>query len=573
MNVPYKLNDNADITISGTFKKKEEDDDSAAILYTAFIFFNLNDNTVYAYEKAVLNGQDISTDPSFKGLIVKKDESEGAMIPIGTVLATIAGIVASFGAIFRRTDNEQLAKYPDGYIPASVDANASSTGFCTSCGAKMPVGTRFCTNCGADSKAAPVQQAKPFVSNDVPPVYANANMNQKPVPNPAFIKPNIQSVKPRRKVPVAVIAIAVVLTIGVLATGGILIRNWILNKKPNDNTNITNPTASSSPNSNPSALTGSSIVSVGVNYSDLGNIMNGQYYFATDDYVFYSSYDADKKAHIYRMDKDGTDFKSIFNGFGWSLVVIEDWLYFSGNQGDAIDGSYNIYRMKLDGSSVERINNTYSYGMFLYGDYLYYMKRSPDYTDAMSICRSLLDGTEEEVLAEYGNNPVIYDDMLYYYDGQGNMYRSNPDGSNLQVLLTSRVGFYVLSDEKITYKDFSSNIYICDLDGSNNELVRAAQDKAILTVNAYDGRIYFIQYDLDNYNYSTYSWPYDLVSIKTDGTDEKIIFSSSSYGMYLNIVSSRLMLMDYKYDIQTGLMYTDINSMNIDGSDLRMLAR
>ncbi len=570
MNVPYKLNDTADIAISGTFIKKEEDDDTAAILYTASIFYNPNDNTVYAYEKAVSNGVDISSDPSFSGVVVKKGDNEGTIISIGIILTTIAGIAASLGSVFKRTDNEQFAKYPNGYVPSSISQNMSGTGFCTNCGAKMPAGTRFCVNCGTDSKAPSVSQAQPFVSNDVPPVYANINMNQKP--NPAFINPNVQQFKPRRKVPIAVIAIASVLIIGALVTGGILIRNWILNKKPSDNINITNPTASSSSGSNPSTESGSSVLSSGVKHSDLGNIMNGQYYFATDDYIFYSSYDENCKAHIYRVNKDGRGFKSIFNGFGWSLVVIEDWLYFSGNQGDAIDGTYNIYRMKLDGSSVERINNTYSYGMFLYGEYLYYMKRNADYTDAMSICRSLLNGTAEEVIAEYGNNPVMYGDMLYYYDRQGNMIRSNPDGSDIKVLLTAEVSFYVLSNDKLIYKDFSSNICVSDLSGENRKVIRTVQDKNIYTINAYDGRIYFVQYGSD-FNYSTYAWNYDAVSMKMDGTDEKIIFSSSSYGMYMNIVNGRLMMMDYVMNPATSLMTAYINSMKLDGSDLKVLTR
>ena len=573
INVPYRVQDSTDIAISGTFKKKEDEDESAAILYAAFIFFNPDDNTVYAYERAMSNGVDISKDPSYSGVVVKKGDNSGndeSLLPIGTILTTIASIAVSFGAAFRRTDNEQLAKYPNISIPPISSTNASASAFCTNCGAKMPAGTRFCTSCGTDSKSPPVAQAKPFVSNDAPPVYVNANITQRP--NPANINPGVQPIKPRRKVPVAIIAIVSVLIIGVLVTGGILIRNWIQNKKPNDNTNI-NPTASSAPGLNIGSQEGSSVVSEGVTQYDLGNIMNGQYYFATKDCIFYSSFDENYKAHIYRMDKDGRNFQSIFNGFGWSLVVIEDWLYFSGNQGDTIDGTYNIFRMKLDGSSVERINNTYSYGMFLYDEYLYYMKRNTDYTSTYSVCRSLLDGTGEEVLAQYGYNPVIYDDLLYYYDNQGNMFRCKPDGTDPQVLLTAEVGFYVLSDEKIIYKDFSSSIYMCDLNGENKKLVKTVQDMDINTVNVYNNRIYFVQYNQDNYNYTTYSWPYDLVSIKTDGSDEKVIFSSSSYGMYLNIVSGRLMLMDYKYDTQTGLMYTDINSMNIDGSDLRLLTR
>ena len=192
INVPYRVQDSTDIAISGTFKKKEDEDESAAILYAAFIFFNPDDNTVYAYERAMSNGVDISKDPSYSGVVVRKGDNSGndeSLLPIGTILTTIASIAVSFGAAFRRTDNEQLAKYPNISIPPISSTNASASAFCTNCGAKMPAGTRFCTSCGTDSKSPPAAQAKPFVSNDAPPVYVNANMTQRA--NPAYINPGV----------------------------------------------------------------------------------------------------------------------------------------------------------------------------------------------------------------------------------------------------------------------------------------------------------------------------------------------------------------------------------------------
>jgi len=93
-----------------------------------------------------------------------------------------------------------------------------------------------------------------------------------------------------------------------------------------------------------------------------------------------------------------------------------------------------------------------------------------------------------------------------------------------------------------------------------------------LTVNSYNERIYFVEYNPE-FNYSTYSWDYDAISMKMDGSDEKVIFSSSSYGMYMNIVDGKLMMMDYLMDPQTAIYYTYINIMNLDGTNLRVLER
>lgn len=316
----------------------------------------------------------------------------------------------------------------------------------------------------------------------------------------------------------------------------------------------------------------SAVVSAGVNEKDLGNIMNGQYYFATDTHVFYSSFDTNNKSHIYSAKKNGSDLKSIFNGFGWSLVVIDDWLYFSGNQGDQIDGTYHIFRIKTDGSKLEEINDRYSYGMFLYGDYLYYMTSNIDYPSSMSVARSKLDGSNKEILFDYGYSPVVYKKLLYHFDNQGNLIQTKPDGTDQKVLITAEVKSYAISNDKIVYNDFANNIKVANLDGSNVKTIRQSHNEEILNVNTYDGRIYFSEYD-PNFNYSIYGYDYTIYSCKMDGSDEKALFSSTSYGIYMNIVNNKLMLMDYTRATNADVMSAIIKVMNLDGSNVQIMDR
>ncbi len=385
---------------------------------------------------------------------------------------------------------------------------------------------------------------------------------------------NKQPIKPKK--PMGLIIVGVVALISVAVVIGILLNKD--GKDPSSDGLISdNPTSevTDSGNDTPTGISGSStdsaVVSSGVDETDLGNIMNGQYYFATDKFIFYSSYDTNDKAHIYSAKIDGSDLKPIFNGFGWSLVVIDDWLYFSGNQGDVIDGTYHIFRMKLDGSSIEKINDRYSYGMFLYGDYLYYMTSNVDYPDSMSIARSALDGSNKEILFDYGYNPLIYKDQLYYFDNQGNMYRTEPDGSNPEVLIQASVRSYSISGGKIIYNDFSNNINVCDLDGSNNKVIRSSQGVEILNVNVYGGRVFFSEYNTE-FNYTAYGYDYTIFSIKLDGSDERSLFTSVSYGIYMNIVNDKLMLMDYTRS-DSGIMSAIIKVMNLDGSNVNVMNR
>ncbi|MFA6735751.1 MAG: DUF5050 domain-containing protein, partial [Saccharofermentanales bacterium] len=205
----------------------------------------------------------------------------------------------------------------------------------------------------------------------------------------------------KRKTPVVLIVVIAAIVLGILITGAIFLIKFFKSRDPGQ---TSTPTSSQTIST---VAQDTAVVSRGVRVSDLGNILNGQYYFATDDMIFYSSFDTSDKAHIYAANRDGGNLHSIFDGFGWSLVVIDDWLYFSGNQGDAIDGTYNIFRMKFDGTQIERLNDKYSYGMFLYDEYLYYMKSAANDPNTMSVYRSALDGSNEELIFPNGMSPLV----------------------------------------------------------------------------------------------------------------------------------------------------------------------
>ncbi len=325
----------------------------------------------------------------------------------------------------------------------------------------------------------------------------------------------------------------------------------------------------------------SSIVSKGVPESELGNIVNHQFYFATDEYIFYTNYDVHDRPHIYSMKPDGTDPKIIFDGFGWSFVVIDNWLYFIGNQGETLDYSYNVFRISFDGSQIEKIIDHFAEGMSRYDNYLYYMRQNEDYSHSRDLCRSDLNGNNEEVIFHFANEPLLYKDKLYYHDNSGNTLRYEPDGTDPEVILGGADvdDAYVLSGEKIIYKDYYNTLYACDLNGNNHEVIRESDGMPIDSLNAYKGIVFFAEYD-PQYNRTLNGFNFTVKSCNLDGSDEKTVFTSTSADIYINIVNDKLMILDFAQSPTPVQSWTDpliyimtLKVMNLDGSGMEILPR
>ncbi|HBP38329.1 MAG TPA: hypothetical protein DD640_06240, partial [Clostridiales bacterium] len=317
----------------------------------------------------------------------------------------------------------------------------------------------------------------------------------------------------------------------------------------------------------------SSKVSLGVNLDDLGNIINGQYFFDDGQHQFYSSFDANCAAHIYKTDKATQTTVSIFDGFGWSLVVRDGWLYFSGNAGATIDGTYNLFRMKLDGSSLEKIYDGFSYGMSLYNNKLYYISKSSYEAEDYAICRSNTDGSARETLVtDFNGYCIIYENMLYYTGQDGTFYRANPDGSQSVAILADKINYAIIGNGKLIYTDTSGNIKIAGIDGQDSQLVLAAGSLPVYSLNSSKDTIFYTVYD-PTMDSSRYAYAYELYRIQFDGSGNQKIYQEYSYGTFINVVNGKVFTLDYAIDLATGNMPAIARSMDFSGGGVTDLPR
>ena len=66
---------------------------------------------------------------------------------------------------------------------------------------------------------------------------------------------------------------------------------------------------------------------------------------------------------------------------------------------------------------------------------------------------------------------------------------------------------------------------------------------------------------------------YDLYRIDFNGNNDQWLFSSYSYGNFINVANDRVFLIDYYYDQDAGDWLALTISMNLDGTDPVYLSR
>lgn len=311
----------------------------------------------------------------------------------------------------------------------------------------------------------------------------------------------------------------------------------------------------------------SSQVSLGVNVDDLGNVMNGQYYFDSGEEQYYSTFNENGNSHIYMTTNGST--KTIFDGFGWSFAVKDNYLYFSGNEGAVIDGTYNLFRMVKDGSSYEKINTGYCFNMYFYDEWLYYSKKDVDYD--YSIFRSNLDGTNETRIVADSTNSIIYENKLYYQSNDY-IYVANPDGTNSQLILSDSVTQFIIGQGKIIYLDIYNNIKTADVNGTNIKVIKAYDGEEIIKINSYKNSVFYVKYN-ETYLEDRMAYQYYLYSVKMDGSEDKKVYEGVSWGYYINIVNNYIYVLDYAEDLTINKFIAVTSRMNIDGSNINQLYR
>ncbi|MDP4120077.1 MAG: DUF5050 domain-containing protein, partial [Bacillota bacterium] len=137
------------------------------------------------------------------------------------------------------------------------------------------------------------------------------------------------------------------------------------------------------------------------------------------------------KGSWYRIDLDGKNKTFMFNDPGYYSGFICNNIYYhtKNDRGYGINPMYEYnLSTKQDKMIYTPLKDDYVDNLNVSGDWMYYTNNKNDYLYKMK-----LDGTENELLYKDSKVREIYitKNYIFFYDTNNNLYRINPDGTNL----------------------------------------------------------------------------------------------------------------------------------------------
>jgi len=176
---------------------------------------------------------------------------------------------------------------------------------------------------------------------------------------------------------------------------------------------------------------------------------------------------------------------------------------------DATTGK--IHRYNMDGTSMDVILDIetdtivgYPFGLAMYNNQLYWGREG-------GIGRCDIDGSNAELILQMSLSTAPEmaiglafnpdDNMLYFtndkYDYSGGVYRLNPDGTGLEMIVSGTDGVAIAVDwehDKLYYCDYLKGVCMNEYDGSSETVIDADYVDAViwgLVVDMYGEKIYY----------------------------------------------------------------------------------
>lgn len=178
-----------------------------------------------------------------------------------------------------------------------------------------------------------------------------------------------------------------------------------------------------------------------------------------------------------KIKTDGTEYSEVSNEFVMNFSVIGDWIYYE-NRG--------LYKMKIDGSEKTQLSQDDPSSFVVEGDWIYY-SNIPEHN---SLYKIKIDGTNRTKLNDDRCNGInIYKDYIYYknFKDDAKLYKIKTDGTDRKVVIGFQINMFNVVDDSIIYENwaYGGKLYKSDTDGNNKVQLTDAHYNWINVVDNY----------------------------------------------------------------------------------------
>ncbi|MFL0248320.1 DUF5050 domain-containing protein [Candidatus Clostridium stratigraminis] len=186
------------------------------------------------------------------------------------------------------------------------------------------------------------------------------------------------------------------------------------------------------------------------------NIENDGYAAEQGEWIYFVNKSAGFNS-LYKVRKDGTSLKKLFDGSIQDINVVDNRIYFLN-----FSSGFSVCKINTDGSGYKEIITGLLYGFTIKGNWLYYDDKGINKINLMSL-------KTEKLTNVPAGSINIEDDWIYYSNisDKNRIYKIKTDGSNNTKLTDKR------TSKIIIYEDW---IYFTDLGDKNSPLYRMKKD-------------------------------------------------------------------------------------------------
>lgn len=205
-----------------------------------------------------------------------------------------------------------------------------------------------------------------------------------------------------------------------------------------------------------------------------GNVANGGWVNAYDDWIYYDS--LPELQDFYRMRVDGSEKNLLDDGGATYVSMYEGWIYY-------ISLENHICRMRPNGEGQEQVTTFTAFSLNIVDGWMYFTRNEPGTSFLTGdIWKMRPGGSEMKLLRkDSAEDMVAYGGWLYFNTtrssedrSQRPLYRIDFEGNNLQQVSES-VHFYAPAGDWIFYRSFSEEgLHKVRLDGSDAQKVNDA---------------------------------------------------------------------------------------------------